>query len=43
MNIYFRVYQIDRQKLPSLLDKIKEKGKLLYMVDHREDKRTIYQ
>ncbi len=42
MNIYFRVYQIDRQKLPSLLDKIKEKGKLLYMVDHREDKRTIY-
>ncbi len=43
MNTYFRVYQIDRQKLPSLLDRIKEKGKLLYIVDHREDKRTIYE
>jgi acetoin utilization protein AcuB len=43
LNIYFRVYRIDRQKLPSLLDKIKEKGTLLYMVDHREDKRTVYE
>ena len=43
LNIYFRVYRIDRQKLPSLLDKIKEKGTLLYIVDHRENKRTIYE
>jgi acetoin utilization protein AcuB len=43
MNIYFRVYRIDRQKLPSLLDKIKKKGTLLYLVDHREDKRTVYE
>jgi len=43
LNIYFRVYRIDRQKLPLLLDKIKEKGTLLYMVDHREDKRTVYE
>lgn len=43
LNIYFRVYQIDRQKLPSLLDKIKEKGMLLYMVDHRKNERTIYE
>ncbi|MBW1609496.1 MAG: CBS domain-containing protein [Deltaproteobacteria bacterium] len=42
LNFYFRIYQIDRQKLPSLLADIKEKGTLLYMVDHRENKRTIY-
>ncbi|MDX2497656.1 MAG: CBS and ACT domain-containing protein [Desulfobacterales bacterium] len=42
LNFYFRIYRIDRQKLPSLLADIKEKGTLLYMVDHRENKRTIY-
>jgi acetoin utilization protein AcuB len=43
LNFYFRIYQIDREKLPSLLDKVREKGTLLYVVDHREDKRTIYE
>lgn len=43
LNIYFRVYQIDREKLPSLLEKIKTKGALLYLVDHRENTRTIYE
>jgi acetoin utilization protein AcuB len=43
LNFYFRIYQIDRQRLPSLLDKIREKGSLLYMVDHRENKREIYE
>ena len=43
LNFYFRIYQIDRQKLPSLLDRIREKGTLLYMVDHRENKRNIYE
>ncbi len=43
LNFYFRIYQIDREKLPSLLDKIREKGTLLYMVDHRENKRKIYE
>ncbi len=42
LNLYFRIYQIDRQKLPLLLDKIKAKGVLLYLVDHRENTRTIY-
>ncbi len=41
--VYFRIYQLDREKLPSLLDKIKEIGTLLYVVDHRENRRTIYQ
>jgi len=43
LNFYFRIYQIDRERLPSLLDKIREKGTLLYMVDHRENKRDIYE
>ena len=43
LNFYFRIYQIDRKKLPSLLDKVKEKGTLLYVVDHRDNKRTIYE
>ncbi len=42
LNFYFRIYRIDREKLPSLLADIKEKGTLLYMVDHRENRRTIY-
>ena len=43
LNFYFRIYQIDRKKLPSLLDKVREKGTLLYVVDHRDNKRTIYE
>ena len=43
LNFYFRIYQIDREKLPSLLDKVREKGTLLYVVDHRDNKRTIYE
>ena len=43
LNFYFRIYQIDREKLPSLLDRMREKGTLLYMVDHRENKRAIYE
>jgi acetoin utilization protein AcuB len=42
LNFYFRIYQIDREKLPGLLDKVRDKGTLLYVVDHRDNKRTIY-
>jgi len=43
LNVYFRIYQIDREKLQTLLDQIKTKGTLLYVVDHRENTRTIYE
>jgi acetoin utilization protein AcuB len=43
LHIYFRVYQIDRGKLPSLIKEIEKKGSMLYVVDHKEDKRTVYQ
>ncbi|MBC8431973.1 MAG: CBS domain-containing protein [Desulfobacterales bacterium] len=40
--IYIRAYQIDRKKLPELQKILKEKTNMLYMVDHRENIRTIY-
>jgi acetoin utilization protein AcuB len=43
LHIYFRIYQMDRGKLPSLMKEIEKKGDMLYIVDHKEDKRTVYQ
>jgi acetoin utilization protein AcuB len=43
LNIYFRVYNIDREKLPALIKEVEKKGRLLYVVDHRENKRTVYE
>jgi len=42
IHVYFRIYQIDREKLPLLIKEIEQKGTMLYVVDHREEKRTIY-
>lgn len=41
-NVYFRVYQLDREKLPALLDRLRQIGTLRYIVDHRENTRTIF-
>jgi acetoin utilization protein AcuB len=40
--IYVRFYGIDRLKLEQFEKEAKEAGELLYMVDHRENKREIY-
>jgi len=40
--LYIRAYQIDREKLPQPQKDLKAKATMLYMVDHREDKREIY-
>ena len=40
--VYIRFYGIDRSKLPQIKEEVKEKGKLLYMVDQRENTREIY-
>jgi len=42
-NVYIRMYGIDRLKLSNLKDDLKQKATLLYMVDHRENKREIYE
>ena len=41
--VFIRAYGMDRSKLGELKDRLREKGKLLYMVDHRENKREIYE
>ena len=41
-NLYVRAYQIERSRLGQLIEKLKAKGTLLYMIDHLEGKREIY-
>jgi len=41
-NVYIRMYDIDRSKLEALRTALKEKFKLLYMVDHKNNTREIY-
>lgn len=40
--VYIRIYGIDRSKLPTLKEEVREKGNLLYMVDLRDNQREIY-
>jgi len=41
-NIYIRIHNIDRLKLEALKTALKEKAKLLYLVDHKNNIREIY-
>jgi acetoin utilization protein AcuB len=40
--VYFRIYKIDREKTEHLLEQIGRVAQLLYMVDHRENRRRIF-
>ena len=40
--VYIRIYGIDRSKVPTLKEEFEEKGRLLYMVDLRDNNREIY-
>jgi acetoin utilization protein AcuB len=40
--VYFRIYNLDRTLTEDLLEKIGTTARLLYMVDHRENKRRIF-
>ena len=42
-NVYIRMYDIDRSKLDQVKKGLREKSKLMYMVDRRENVREIYQ
>ena len=42
-NVYIRTYGIERLELPQLKDELREKATLLYIVDHRQEKREIYE
>ena len=41
-NVYFRLAEVDRDTLPALLRDIGAQGTLRYVVDYRENKRTIH-
>ncbi|UCF83036.1 MAG: CBS domain-containing protein [Desulfobacteraceae bacterium] len=41
--VYIRTFGLDRSKLSQVKEELGNKAKLLYMVDHRENKREIYQ
>lgn len=41
-HVYIRAFDVDREKMPRLVDELRAKAKLLYIVDHRENKREIY-
>jgi acetoin utilization protein AcuB len=40
--VFIRMYGVDRKRLPSLEEELRKKGKILYVVDHREDRREIF-
>jgi acetoin utilization protein AcuB len=40
--VYIRTYGIERSKLPSLKEDLSKAAALLYLVDHRENKREIF-
>lgn len=40
--VYIRAYDVDRDKLQQLQNELQEKTLMLYMVDHRENKRRIF-
>jgi acetoin utilization protein AcuB len=40
--VYIRMHSIDRQKLTSLKDRLQKMATLLYMVDHRQNRREIF-
>ena len=42
LNVYFRIYQVEKAKLQALVKEIQEQGTMLYLVDHRDGTRTIY-
>ncbi len=40
-NVYLRIYDIPRKDLPALQAEMQKKAKMIYVVDHRDDRREI--
>lgn len=40
--VYIRAYDLKREEMPKIIDELGAKALLLYVVDHREDKRQIF-
>ena len=41
-NVYLRFYAVSRDRIDEMLKILKAKAKLRYMVDHRENRRTLF-
>jgi acetoin utilization protein AcuB len=41
-HVYVRAFQVDRSKMPQLEAELRQKALLLYVVDHRENRRVEY-
>ncbi len=41
-HVYVRVINVDRETLPQLEQELREKAKLLYMIDHKEGRSKFY-
>lgn len=41
-HVYIRAYDLDRATIEELKDTLRKKAKMLYTVDHRENRREIY-
>ena len=41
--VYIRMYGVERQRLPDLKKDLRGKSTLLYVIDHRENKREIFE
>jgi acetoin utilization protein AcuB len=41
--VYIRAFKVDRDRMPELECELKAKAKMIYMVDHRENKREIFE
>lgn len=42
-SVFIRTFSLDRAKLPQVIKELKEKATILFMVDHRENKREIFE
>lgn len=42
-NVYIRAFELNRDMVPELIEDLKKQVKILHMVDHRENKRVIYE
>jgi len=40
--VFIRMYGVERERLPKLEEELRQKAQLLYVVDHRENRREIF-
>jgi acetoin utilization protein AcuB len=41
--VYLRFYDVPRERLDDLLELLRSKARMRYLVDHREDRRIIFE